>query len=68
MKIDGRTIRNKSTYYFKDLKGQKFGHLVAIKPVGKTKHGNLVWECKCDCGNQINFSMSWTERWNERPG
>ena len=57
MKIDGRTIRNKSTYYFKDLKGQKFGHLVAIKPVRKTRHTDLIWECKCDCGNQINFSM-----------
>lgn len=33
----------------KDLTGQKFGRLVAVKPVGKEK-GHYVWECKCDCG------------------
>ena len=36
----------------KDLTGQKFGKLTAIKPVGKSKHGNYCWLCKCDCGNE----------------
>lgn len=34
----------------KDLSGQKFGELTAIKIVEKNKNGN-VWECKCTCGN-----------------
>jgi len=35
----------------KDLTGQKFGRLTAIKPVGKSKSHNILWLCKCDCGN-----------------
>lgn len=32
-----------------DLEGQRFGELVAIKPVGSD--GNITnWLCKCDCG------------------
>lgn len=53
--MDGRSVRDKSTYYFKNLAGQRFGHLLAIKPVDKTKHGNLIWECQCDCGNFKNY-------------
>lgn len=34
----------------KDLTGQKFGKLTAIKPIGK-KNKKTVWLCKCDCGN-----------------
>ena len=35
----------------KDIAGQKCGKLLAIRPAGKDKHGNILWECKCDCGN-----------------
>lgn len=31
---------------FKDITGQKFGRLTAIKYLGKSK-----WRCKCDCGS-----------------
>lgn len=31
---------------FKDLTGHKFGRLIVIKYLGKSK-----WLCKCDCGN-----------------
>lgn len=34
----------------KDLTGQKFGRLTAIKRVG-SRNGYALWECKCDCGN-----------------
>lgn len=35
---------------FKDLTGQKFGHLTVIKRV--ENRGKLIaWECLCDCGN-----------------
>lgn len=35
----------------KDMTGQRFGKLVAIRDVEERKHGAIVWECKCDCGN-----------------
>ena len=35
----------------KDLSGQKFGKLTAIKRVGNTNYGQPLWECKCECGN-----------------
>lgn len=36
---------------FKDLTGQRFGKLVAIRISGSVKD-NLVWECSCDCGGR----------------
>ena len=36
---------------FKDLSGQRFGKLTVIKRKGTTKHGKVIWECKCDCRN-----------------
>lgn len=38
----------------KDLTGQRFGKLVAIKPDGKNKYNNITWLCRCDCGEQIS--------------
>lgn len=35
----------------KDITGQRFDHLVAIKPIDRNSHGNTIWMCKCDCGN-----------------
>lgn len=34
-----------------DISGERFGRLVAIRPVGKDKIGAHIWECVCDCGN-----------------
>lgn len=35
-----------------DLTGQRFCRLVAIAPTNKrTKGKNIIWECRCDCGN-----------------
>ena len=36
----------------KDLSGQRFGRLVALRCVGRTNNGNATWLCKCDCGNE----------------
>ena len=35
-----------------DITNKKFGFQTAIKPVGKTKWGNVIWLCRCDCGNE----------------
>ncbi len=34
-----------------DITGQRFNKLTAIKPVYTNNCGNLMWECKCECGN-----------------
>ena len=44
---------------FKDLTGQKFGRLTAIKPVENNTNSNsqsmmTKWLCRCDCGNECN--------------
>lgn len=34
-----------------DLTGQRFGRLVVIRKSGeRTNAGEVLWECKCDCG------------------
>lgn len=37
---------------FIDLKGKKIGRLLVLKEVGR-KLGNVMWKCRCDCGNEI---------------
>jgi hypothetical protein len=35
-----------------DLTGQRFGRIVVLHETPKRdKGGNVLWECKCDCGN-----------------
>lgn len=40
-----------SNNFRKDIANQRFGNLIAIKPTTERKHGSIVWECLCDCGN-----------------
>ena len=42
----------------KDLTGQKFGRLTALKPTEKRKRGVVVWQCQCDCGNLIQTTTT----------
>jgi hypothetical protein len=35
---------------FRDLTGQRFGRLTAIRRVGKDSH--RLWVFQCDCGNE----------------
>ena len=35
----------------KDLAGQKFNSLLALRPTEKRTNQKVVWECLCDCGN-----------------
>lgn len=34
-----------------NLENHRSGRLTAIKPTNERKHGSVLWECKCDCGN-----------------
>ena len=38
---------------YEDLSGQKFFRLTAIKPVGKSNQGKLLWLFECNCGNKL---------------
>ncbi len=37
----------------KDIKGRRFGSLVALKRIGSNEKGHALWECQCDCGKRI---------------
>ena len=40
-----------SKNFSKNITNQRFGNLVAIKPTNERRHGSIIWECLCDCGN-----------------
>lgn len=42
-------------FLFKDISGQRFGCLIAIKFVA-IKKGKTYWECQCDCGKVKNIT------------
>lgn len=35
-----------------DITGNRYGRLVAVKPIETDKFGQVKWLCKCDCGNE----------------
>jgi hypothetical protein len=41
-----------------DLSSFRFGNLVVNSPISRTKHGRILWECKCDCGNIKHVTSS----------
>lgn len=41
----------------KDITGNRYGKLVAIKPLG-LKGKDVLWECQCDCGNITQAKVS----------
>lgn len=40
----------------RDLTGQRFGSLVAVRPLHKIRRNIIVWEFLCDCGNTHNVA------------
>lgn len=41
-----------------DIAGKEFGFLKAIKPVGSSPDGGILWECQCRCGTKVNVAVS----------
>ena len=35
-----------------NLSGQRFGRLIVIEDVGRSKNNTVLWKCICDCGNE----------------
>ena len=48
----GCGIYNKQEKESKEI-GKKYGKLTVVSFAGKTEYGKLLWNCKCDCGNQV---------------
>ena len=40
----------------KDLTNLRFGKLIALSPTIEKKHGSIIWNCICDCGNYHKVS------------
>lgn len=41
----------------KDITGQKFGELTAIRRLDEKSGTSYLWLCKCECGNEIKVSV-----------
>lgn len=42
----------------RELKDRRFGKLVVIRENGRSKGGNVLWECECDCGTIKTINSS----------
>lgn len=45
-----------------DLIGQVFDKLTVIEKSPNSTYGNIMWKCKCQCGNEIERSTSYLHR------
>lgn len=37
----------------KDITGNKYHYLTVLNQAGRNKFGQILWDCRCDCGNII---------------
>lgn len=51
-------IKSCGCSYKKNLKGKRFGRLTVISENGRDCIGNVLWLCKCDCGNEVTVKSS----------
>lgn len=52
--------RKPNSKKWKDLSGERFGKLIAIRPTGEIKYYQPVWSCQCDCGaihDVVSYSL-----------
>ena len=51
--------------HFKDITGERFGTLTAVKPTEKRdSNGCIMWLWRCDCGSEFEYSSSLIYRKN----
>lgn len=41
-----------------DIKGQRFGRLIAVNRIGGFGNRGSLWECHCDCGRQVDVQTN----------
>lgn len=55
--LDKEHKKNFGKQNYNDLQGRRFGQLVVqCDSKKRTKSGNVIWQCICDCGNQTEVS------------
>lgn len=43
--------------HWKNLTGKRFGRLILLYPTEERDlKGSVVWHCRCDCGNEVDYS------------
>jgi len=45
-----------------DLTGFKSGKLTVLHENGRDQRGQVLWSCRCECGNYIDAPGSWLKR------
>jgi hypothetical protein len=43
-------------FLFRDIAGERFGRLIAIRATEERRSGHIAWLCRCDCGRSGLFS------------
>ena len=41
-----------------DLTNKKVGKLIVLEPTDKRYRGNVIWKCKCECGNIVYLNAT----------
>ena len=36
-----------------DVRGRRYGKLLALEPTEERDRGSVIWRCRCDCGNEV---------------
>lgn len=51
-------LAKETLFKAKDISGERFGRLIAINSIEERDryNGSVIWECKCDCGNNVKVS------------
>ena len=50
-----------------DITGKRYGRLVALYSLGRTDEcGSMLWRCRCDCGNEVDVSVSCLNKGNNK--
>ena len=57
-KSDGKGLKRKSGRPKRDITGERFGSLVALRSAGYSLHGSAVWTCQCDCGKTVDVKLN----------
>ena len=42
----------------KDIAGVEFGFITAIEPTDKRDRGDVIWSCRCRCGNMLEITAT----------
>lgn len=54
--INKEQIRQLGINSAKKLTNQRFGKVIALYPTEKRQYEQIIWHCRCDCGNECEIS------------